>query len=553
MSWMFIKYNLHSQIEPAVKPIHRISGKNFDIFLGGNRRTCVSVGNEQNGFAVCGLGIDDWHIWNENDWQKAIEKNETPSDGHFIIVQWGNDEIKFQNDVLGLRDLFWAKYGDGFIISTRMDWVMDFARKNEIDFTKLGSLWLGPSILHWDSFIKDIYRLGPGGTVKFTNSNFAHLGNKYFSRPHSQESSLDDVIDILLSAVSTEPEIPKYLSLSGGLDSRALLAFLYGTSIRWRTFSFGIGDEPDIQIVEKMSDELGFSFEFHRVEIPREDELWDILLDHSRRKMITIPISTALFLHSLNFLENLNVITIDGGLGEILRQRVLRRLAPVPNMKLTPKLVRKLIGSELPPIFNEDVRRLLERGFIADIENALERCSGMRADEIAEMWAIWFRLPNYSGFEQARLDEFTQNFMPFVQPTVMNAALRLSNKQRRKSAVHLRAIERFAPKLAKYKLSRFGRKLPFKIGVNPYLMRMYLPFSRDMQTPIMNTFFRKMMNKLQERILDILASQSFNSAGFYDHKFVKDSVDKYFAGDDSKKSTLDWWLTTALFLAGQQK
>jgi len=547
LSWLFITYNLGKRIEPDEKPLHRIHNKNFDIFLGGNPSTCIADFDDESGFAVCGLGIDNWRILHETDWRNAIAKNEVPSDGHFIIVQWQNGEIKFRNDILGLREIFWAKLGDGFVISSRMDWVARYSNKNEIDFEKLGSLWLGPSILHWDTFVKGIHRLGPGATVEFNNSDFVHHGNDYFHRPRGQNYSVDDVIDILAAAVSAEPETLRYLSLSGGLDSRGLLALLFGSSTRWRTFSFGLGSEPDIEIVEQMSDELTFPFEFHKVEIPSSDELWDILREHSARKMLTIPISTALFLDSLNFLAGRNVITIDGGLGEILRQRVLRRLAPVPNMKLTPRIVQKLIGSEFPPIFNEDVHKSFSCGFLADIENALNMCSGMRADEIAEMWAIWFRLPNYSGFEQSRLDEFTRNFMPFVQPTVLTAGLQLSHSARRNSAVHLRAIEKFAPKLKKYKLARMGRKFPFKIGLNPYLMKMWLPFTRNRETHITNEFFRKTMNKLRERIYDILSSNDFKTVGFYDNRFIESSIEKYFAGDDTKKSILDWWLTFELW------
>jgi len=553
MSWIFATIDTKPDWFPKDLPVFSIKGKKLLIITGGNPETCFYSGNEQEGFVVCGLGMDKRNILSSEDWSRLIENSQTPTDGHYVIFRWDKDKIRAENDILGLRELFWEKKGEGFVISTRLDWVAKACNKATIDFLKIGSLWLGPSLMNWESFIDDIYRLGPGGCVEYTLDAFNIDNRRKFERPAGTKVSVDDVLESLIDAISVEPETGKKLSLSGGLDSRALLAALHGTRQKWEAFTFGFHDEPDCEIVFSMAKNKKFPLDFWETEIPTGDEIWRIFCEHTARKLMTLPVSTAIALDTLEKLRGRDCITIDGGLGEILRQRVLRKLAPVPNMPLNTRIVRKLLSSPYPAIFNRDAMNQMEQGFMTDIETALEMSRGMTAGETAEMWAIWFRLPNFSGFEQARLDEITRNFMPFVQPSIINKGLLMSHSDRRNSALHLALLKRFAPELSKYRLARFGRKLPFTIGVNPYLMRMWLPFTKDCGTPIENRFFRNNIEFVKDRIFDRLSSQQFAENPIYNHEFIKFGIKNYLNGKDSAKPIIDWWLTVELFLESLRK
>jgi len=548
VSAVLITYNTNCRYLPGKNFSHHSIGKDISIFIPQNSQNLIFSGDNDTGYLACGIGIDSGMIWRKNHWQKNLDNGILPCDGHYVIFRWRDNKLIVENDILGLRDAFWAKVDDGFIISTRLDWVAKCSGQSELNFEKLGSLWLGPSMLHWDTPVKNIHRLAPAGFVEFDGNEFHFNRKNIFSHPRQTDNiSPDDVLEIMTSFLNMERSRKKYVSLSGGLDSRALLAILIGTGDNWSGLSFGLPNEPDIQIVSKMASELNFPLKLIHLQIPDENELWELFCEHSARKWITIPISVAISLNCLRFLTGCDAINIDGGLGEILRQRVLRRLAPIPNMKLSPALTKKMIRAELPSLFTPEIHSILENGYLMDIENGLDIAAGLRCEEIAEMWAIWFRLPNYSALEQARLDEFTINFMPFVQPSVLSAGLSLRNNLRRKSAVHLNAIGKFAPLLEKYRLSRFGRKLPFRVGVSPYLMRLWLPFTRNQEKVIYDNFFRKMMTTIHNRIMEQLHSPQFNDAGFYNHKLIRDSVKKYFAGDNSQRPIIDWWLTFELW------
>ena len=528
-------------------PVFSLRGDRFSVDVFGFPGTVYHGGGADEGFLTVGLGIQDGRFWDSARWEQAAKSGDFPPNGHYLKIRWGGRKLTIENDPLGLRDIFWARWRNGFVISSRLDWVAKISGANRVNFRVIGSLWLGPSMLNWDSPVEGVFRLGPGGKVVFDGAEFVHTRPRLYQYPRGERTTPRQTLEKLAEITTAQAELVRYLSLSGGIDSRGLLAVLMGSAAEWRAFTFGLGEEPDILIVRDMAQKLGFPLEFRQVVLEDGDRLWGLLEEHAARKWITIPVSVAPALESLGALAGRNAVNIDGGLGEVLRQRVLRRLAPFPGIKLSPPLVRKLISAPLPPIFSDEVAGVMSRGYDEDIERALDMCRGLSAGQVAEIWALWFRLPNFSGLEQARLDEFVFNFMPYVQPEVLDLGLRMPPKERRRAAVHILAMERFAPQLKKFPVARFGRILPFGVGKNPYLMRVFLPFLRDRQTPVENAFFRRMAQTLRERIYDILASRDFAEYEPYRHDFIRRAVEKYFAGDDSFKDVLVWWLTFELW------
>ncbi len=529
------------------KPAFRLSGRGFEIWAFGTDKNIRAVGDERRGALALGIGVEAGRIWQDRDWKSALLENKFPKNGHYLIIRWADGAITVENDPLGLRDLFWAKVPGGIVASSRLDRVAVASRQNRINFENIGSLWLGPSILNWESPVDGIGRLGPGGRVKFEFGEISVSRPRLFEYPHGEPATPGEVLEVLESVVLAEPDTPRYLSLSGGLDSRGLLAILLGGNRQWRALTFGYEGEPDVLIVRDIARQLGFELLWWEIDFPDGDELWTLLRRHSAMKWITIPVSVAPALETLTRLASVDAVNIDGGLGEVLRQRVLRRLAPFPGIRLSSSLVARLIANPLPRIFTDEILAIMQRGFMRDIEAGLARTRGLSAEQIAEIWALWFRLPNFSGLEQARLDEFTVNFMPYVQPEVLEAGLKMPARERRKGAVHMLAMRRFAPRLMKFPLARFGRILPFAVGKNPYLMRLALPFLPDRQTPILRWAFRKMITPLKDRIFDLINSQDFRETPYYRHGFIEGAVEKYFAGDEGQVPVLNWFLTFELW------
>jgi len=170
-----------------------------------------------------------------------------------------------------------------------------------------------------------IERISQGGFAKCT-ANFIKVRNKPWISETSKKESPESVIDTLQSLTTFFCDNSKNLSLSlsGGMDSRVLLALLLANNKDFFVHTFGNSKSQDNIISKALA--RGFSLKISSYGENKCSFKLAALKDFVGATNSISPVSA---IQSAGFYKDVhaeNKVIIDGGFGEIARRRYLNRL-----------------------------------------------------------------------------------------------------------------------------------------------------------------------------------------------------------------------------------
>ncbi len=549
MSHLYAIFFVHeAQLDLPAPAIFEICGENYSLAICGGKHSFSVVDIESSKHFICGVTFDGSTPTSARKWREHIEQNTRPEYGHFLRVSFDGTKLYAENDALGLRDLYFARSARAVFVSSDAYWVARNAYNVvELDINAFGSLWNTGGQLNFDCILKNVRRLGAGGRAIFTEKT-ENLTQSIIHFDRTGAGSLDDTLAKFMQIVNLNPTLPAKLALSGGLDSRAIFAGLLGLGRKSEFFTAGFVDEPDAIIAKQLTTLAHMNFAFASLELPTGEKLLQIWQNHAREKLLTAPLAVAPLLSVISAQMNALSFCLDGGLGEIVRRRVYRKLSPYDNFPLTPRRAVRLLKKSTPVIFCAEVRKTLDEAFTRDVHAAFELFPNANAAQLAENWAIYFRSANFQSHEQARLDCITQAIMPFLQLPFLRAALDMPAHLRKNSAVHLSVIKRFTPWATKIPLARFGRILPFAIAKNALLLRLSLPLFDDFGNRFQRNWLRNNFQLCREFIEDSAASNFVAQCELFDAPEIRRTVHNYFSGNDAYYAALDSFLSLYFLL-----
>lgn len=196
--------------------------------------------------------------------EKSVSDFLSNVDGYYsLIIYFKNDGSSFLiSDRLGLKPLFYAKCNDKVVacsdslfdlvnIHTELDWSINFSAVKFFVETN--------SFLNDDTYFINCKRLMPS-TFLISNTHANLIETTYWTWNKISESSIsfDDAVVRLHSLF--EKSVSKRLvnrnsislTLSGGLDSRALLGACISLGVRnIKAFTFGDSNSPDVLIAKQ--------------------------------------------------------------------------------------------------------------------------------------------------------------------------------------------------------------------------------------------------------------------------------------------------------------
>ncbi|MCX7995007.1 MAG: hypothetical protein N3A65_04445 [candidate division WOR-3 bacterium] len=547
------------------QPLFRYKSKNLYLASGGLKQTCLSslALNKfkiDKGWMVCGLGIssnsgNNWHFLSAHDWNK-IFSDPSPEldfyDGHFVAVNWKNNELFAYIDQRGLRDLYITKQNNNFIISTRLDWLCNYGKNFSLDFKKFGSRWLCTNQLSIDSIIHSVTRLGPGGRAKITPAECSIQRPQYII----PKTDLDIPLDELIIQLVTFPMKTGYhvvLSLSGGIDARTVLAALLSRPREeWSVSIFGSEKNPDVKIALKIVCSLKLNYQYFKEEIPDADTCLKLMSDFAAQTDCIAPATDAIRLKFYQGIYKPDNVLIDGGFGEMARCWLFNRLLTYGNKAYASGQLDDIIRYlELPraDIFTEDKLKIMFEGVKEDIENLWKNLPHKNLQNFIDLLGICLFLPNTLSPEQSRIDNLTLSYMPFAQSSYL-AQILVTEIDRRKNGIFLRnLILKKSPFLTRFPmvtLLKDSITYPFFLSNKKAILALagierLLGFAYHDQLKI------KILKKLRPFILDTLSSESVHSFSAYNLKAIKELARRFYKDDDSCAEKLAWWLTFELW------
>lgn len=566
MSWIFgvSESGRNGNIENSPdhgRTLFRLNRPGLVLEAGGNPRTCFfeSSANGESGWIVVGTGIrsENSHgaIMTATDWGAQIEKLPSAverTDGHFVALRWKGNKLECFTDQLGLRSFYFAGIDGATVFSTRLDWVAQSTGRNSVDMSSLGSAWLLFNQIGYESLVSGIERLGPGGDAVFEKGTLKTSKTRpWFSAnvgrpPGGAMAVLPPIID---AAFST-PDIPS-LGLSGGLDSRLMLALLKDYGKEFITHNFGNAGDPDSYVPSRIARDFGV--EHNHLDIPLPDVRECIALGRSyvARTFLTEPFTTMMRLRNVSLLGEAGRLMVDGGYGEMARRVFLNRIVRSGQSTITARDIPRLTAltrSHRSDIFNQDVIKDLESNAGVSIGKAIDSMPAVekyRIGNFVDLFSIRYRIPNQAGPEQALLDEVVRNYMPLAQPSFLRAVLATPVRERVRSAIYKSFIRKTYPKLTRYPLVKSGMTYPFRLsGEYSWLfMKLKAKTGKRFHDPSPD----RILGHIKEYVLDLVHSRSVREYELYDAKKIAGSVEGYYRGNTGLSSEVDWWLSFELW------
>jgi hypothetical protein len=552
------------------EPIQLFKTKSFYLTIGGNKNTTWTskdlnqINSNYKSWMVSGVGLisdnQNQKIMSAKDWAKHLGSNSfDPSkiNGHFVVVIWDNNKsIKIYNDLIGFRTIYLLNQSNRIIFSTELAWLTKLVKNPSMNLKAFGSRWLTFNQLSHECLINGIEKLAPGGKIEI-GLNKIIVENKNWI-PEKIESTSESFTNCLLPFLfpKSYSNFPITLGLSGGLDSRTLLALALSEkdkSLRKNlvVHSFGEKHDPDLVVAAKICKKIGVEHTLLTKNIIYDNNFIDRLSDYSKDALLVEPVSS--YIKNIYFDDEYfsNKIVIDGANGEIARRQFYNRLFLKGKFELKTRNVKNILSHlriYRSDIFNSSAMAEMENGCLVDVENLFETIPPIEIigrEKFVDMIAINFRFPNYFGPEQSRLDKKIISYMPFSQISVLEHAFHLPASLKRNSKLFYNLISKNKPILKKFPLVKNGITYPY--GLNSLSAFIFTKLKKRITSPEVFDPAYLFYQSIKEYINDLVESAEVRNFSLYDHDKVSNIVSRFYNGDGSVQSQLDWWFTFELW------
>ena len=514
---------------------------------------CSNTASDSSGWIAAGLGFNQSEaglqlIGNET-WHKLLTASPAKRqrvDGHFAAVSWQRNDLSVYTDSLGLRTLYYvALPRGGFVFSTRLEWLCWLTGKSQIDFHAFGAQWLAFNQIDTSSPVQGIHRLGPGGHLQYQAGKLSVTETPW--TPTWKTTTAETFQQRLEALVNPSLHGSRTISLglSGGLDSRLLLALSSRPNTKVHTFGDPL--HPDGRIASRIADALSLNHVFYDQPLRDASALLTSLRHHISHTQPMVPASAIPGLQHYSHMYDQGCAVIDGGWGELARRQFLNRLRIKGKAKLLTgafETASTFILTPRPRIFNPDCHRIMHQGVVsqfAETWQALPAIDSIGFENALDLFSVRTRLPNFFGFEQSRLDGQGINYMPFAQASLLDIIFGLPVGLRKNAKLFREIIRKKQPVLTRFQLVKGDQYYPYVL--NPAAAYLWTKLKSTKRSADAASKKGKFLAVMRPFILDTLDTTDTRTFEGYDITHITNTVEAYFKGDESKANLVDWWLS----------
>ncbi|MBN2669506.1 MAG: hypothetical protein JXR60_09770 [Bacteroidales bacterium] len=205
--------------------------------------------------------------------------------GEFLvyIINLNNGELLIFNDYLGRLPLYYTTEREKLIISREYGWLIDQARLKASALDTAMFLMLGFTIGEHTMF-NSCKKLLAGSVLHANTSGVLsvnrivmHRFDRYNYNIKSVETAANQLVKLFLETLKVKiSTTTQTLSISGGLDSRAILAGFNRLGQKIKCSCYEISNEPhqaDVQVSLKLAERFSVPIDIHRfVPASKDDE-----------------------------------------------------------------------------------------------------------------------------------------------------------------------------------------------------------------------------------------------------------------------------------------
>ena len=440
-------------------------------------------------------------------------------------------------------------------ISTRLDWVSALSQYSALNPTALGSSWLMLNRLSFNSGISTVHRLESSGYLKVVSGRVEAVRSRSWL-PEFDDKSAEDAIVALdrLTAALVSYHMPFSLGLSGGLDSRFLLAMLLKDEESFEVYTLGQANHPDVIVATAIADKLQLRHQHIFQPLPDPKRCMELMKLYAVQTQFIENASTFSKLQYGGVLRSSGQFAVDGGFGEIGRRSLFKRLAVFGHKAIYAKDASGLadvLWLKRASLFHRDIEEEMRKGAIEELQETLDlmpSAEEIGLENFVDLFAMRTRVPNYGGFEQSRLDSEILNLTPFVQPSYVRTVINIPVRERLNSQLYNRVIRERAPVLTKFPLVKGSTR--YRYGLSNNLAWLVTTIKGRLGLYWKDPNRDQLLGHIQEPVLDLLHSNEVLTSPLYDVQRIVSSVESYYKGQKEMRSFVEWWLTFELWQQG---
>lgn len=513
--------------------------------------------DQQTGWVVCGIGItseENARVLLHSDWQNCFDEGIDPQanlNGHFAIAKWDRNQVQLITDQIGMRNIFIHRTENYTLFSTRLDWMIKLIPNPSLNWSKFGSNWLGINPFSSGCIVIGIDRLAQGGKATISASEYSFSNTRWTPNRNSEMDMNQALKSVSRAVLNTFSETS--LGLSGGMDSRVLFATLLAkNSEQWDLYTFDNFGHPDTRVARVLNQPLGKKHNIIPLTLPKPEELIDRFKELSIRSQFSTSLLSLPVQNGYQNLGKKNVFTIDGGFGEIGRRRYLRGIELREKERIVQWNVERLFPYFFEvnaDIFIPEITEQMERGFKEDFVHEFEAMPPVKELGIAnwlDQFTIRTRGQNLYGTKQGISDSMLFHYMPFIQPSFLNAIFNTPEELRYNATLFRSIIKWNAPELTKVTLVKGDESYPF--WMKDILAMGWMKAKQKLGLSFKNKSSVKLMLSMESYTKDLIASQSFRKSGFYELRKVDKLVTDFYDNQNySRTAQLSWLVSFEVF------
>ena len=315
--------------------------------------------------------------------------------------------------------------------------------------------------------------------------------------------------------------------------------------------SFGYNDDPDLQVAKKISDRLALKCFFIRPPEMASGQFLNKAADYAAAVQMIEPVSSYLKLAVMEKSYFADKFLIDGAFAEFARRQFMNKLLIKGKKALLNRKyaeVVKLLMVPKPRIFKDDIEEMMFDNSVEQIKKIFESFpdpAEVGLENFADMIVVKFRIPNYLGPEQNRLDDILAGFTLFAQRSVISASLGIPAAQRKNSQLFYKAIHENYPALEEFPLVKNGTIYPY--GMGSLTAYAYTGLKKKLRMSSREATLDNLFRTHEKVIKEIITREAIREYEPYDDESVMRIINDFYSGKTKNTYDLNWLLTFELF------
>lgn len=491
----------------------------------------VVVSDERCAIAVVPSHTPTWHL-HGSTLTIGMRTSAMPQ-AHGVTVRWAHGVLEITADDHEQRRMYWHELPNdgGIVFATRLDLLP--IEDRSIDHEAFVGQWCSVMNVSAGSLFSHAHRVPSHHRLRYD-------GRDVTIDLLDPTNSIAEPDDALRSALDALRGYDVVLGLSGGFDSRTLMASLLQHEVPFRVHTYGTADMPDVQRALEVSRRAGVDATFTDLSTIAWD-VDDVL--SSMRATAWQSEGTYNGAHAVVFDDasarlGPRAVLVDGGYGALLRggfgNALLLRHADALRTR-DARAVSGVMRARDASLLREDLRDTADELLTQAMQRALDDMPAFDASD-GRTWVDAFFLRwnprGYVAAPQAVYDARLASCMPFLARDVV-ASVMSRPASFRAEGRWFRSILRGAPSVARAPFVGKRSDVPWWAAGRPTVSALWSKLARGYPPGVHAGIDRSIYRVVRPAMLDLAAASTPAPFDLFDQGAVRGLLERTTADGDA--------------------